>query len=55
LSFAAGIIGMFAANYLQRSGLKVTVLDAVAVREGQSTVCGGAQRRCAYCSNVAAV
>src|SRR5215467_10804702 len=26
----AGIIGMCAANYLQRSGLKVTVLDAVA-------------------------
>jgi D-amino-acid dehydrogenase len=26
----AGIIGMCAASYLQRSGIKVTVLDAVA-------------------------
>src|SRR5215467_14561122 len=36
----AGIIGMCAANYSQRSGLKVTVLDAVA--SGRSCSFGNA-------------
>jgi len=41
----AGIIGKCAASYLQRSGLKVTVLDTVA--PGKSCSYGNCRRRSA--------